>query len=79
MSQPAKVPMVEVLLVFSKPFDGVFRTDELAARLGISPKQVYRAMEKAEDNGWVDCGVSLRTGWITDKGRAELARLEEKL
>jgi hypothetical protein len=31
-------------------------------------KVCYRAMERAERNGLVDYGVSLRTGWLTDKG-----------
>lgn len=39
---------------------------------GQHPKVVQRAMERAERRGLVDCGVSLRTGWLTAKGIALL-------
>lgn len=32
-------------------------------------KVCVRAMERAENRGYVDCGVSLRTGWLTEKGK----------
>lgn len=32
-------------------------------------KVCYKCMQRAESRGLVDCGVSLRTGWITDKGK----------
>lgn len=32
-------------------------------------KVCYRAMERAEKRGLIEYGVSLRTGWLTDKGR----------
>lgn len=35
-------------------------------------KVCYRAMERAANRGLVECGVSLRTGWLTPKGRALL-------
>lgn len=31
-------------------------------------KVCYRCMERAADRDLIDYGVSLRTGWITDKG-----------
>ncbi len=40
----------------------------LQLETGEPGKVCYRAMERAEDRGLIDCGVSLRTGWITDKG-----------
>lgn len=39
-------------------------------------KVCYRAMERAERRRLVDCGVSLRTGWLTDAG---LELLEQAL
>ena len=33
----------------------------------------YRAMERDYDNGYIDYGVSLRSGWLTNKGK-ELIR-----
>lgn len=29
----------------------------------------WRAMERASDEGFIEYGVSLRTGWLTDKGK----------
>lgn len=31
-------------------------------------KVCFRAMERAYDRGYLECGVSLRTGWLTKKG-----------
>ena len=35
-------------------------------------KVCWRAMERAEDRGFIECGTSLRTCWLTDKGKALL-------
>lgn len=40
-------------------------------------KVVTAAYAREEDSGHLDCGVSLRTAWLTDKGQAELAKLKE--
>jgi len=32
-------------------------------------KVCYRAMERAASRGFIDYGVSLRTGWVTDEGK----------
>lgn len=42
----------------------------LAARTGQPLKVCYRAMERAYRRGLVDYGVSLRSGWVTEKGKA---------
>lgn len=44
--------------------------DLLCAVLGCPEKVAYSAMERACDRGLIEYGVSLRTGWITDKGIA---------
>lgn len=36
---------------------------------GEPEKVCYRAMERAENRGLIDCGITLRSGWITDKGK----------
>ena len=41
---------------------------------GECEKVCYRAMERAYDRGFIECGVSLRTGWITDEGHKELQK-----
>lgn len=44
--------------------------ERLCAVLGCPEKVAYSAMERAYDRGLIEYGVSLRTGWITDKGIA---------
>ena len=50
----------------------------LMERTGEPFKVCYRAIERAESRGLLDCGVSLRTGWLTDKGKALLEDTESK-
>jgi len=45
----------------------------LAQRTGEPEKVCYRAMERAEERGLIDYGVSLRTGWLSEKGEELLA------
>lgn len=44
----------------------------LSIATGAPEKVTYAACERAEDRGLLDCGVSLRSGWITPKGHALL-------
>ncbi|MFW3477427.1 hypothetical protein [Streptomyces microflavus] len=37
---------------------------------------VNAAYAREDDRGHLDCGVSLRTSWLTDKGAACLAALQ---
>ena len=47
---------------------------EILMRITGQPFKVcYRAMERAERHGLIEYGVSLRTGWLTEKGK-ELLR-----
>lgn len=44
---------------------------ELLERWSEQPQKVcYRACERAERRGLIEYGVSLRTGWLTEKGKA---------
>jgi hypothetical protein len=43
--------------------------DYLMELTGQPPKVCYRAIERAARRGFVDYGVSLRTGWATTKGK----------
>lgn len=52
-----------------------FPYEALAAQTGQPEKVCYRAMERAERHGLIECGVSLRTGWLTEAGHAVLAAL----
>ena len=44
--------------------------EALAIETGQAEKVCYRAMERAYRRQLIECGVSLRTGWLTDKGKA---------
>lgn len=50
----------------------------LCEQTGECLKVCHRAMERAQDRGLIECGVSLRTCWPTVKGLA-LIQLQEKL
>lgn len=54
------------------PFGNGFALDILVARTGAPYKVAEAAMERADDRGLIDYGVSLRTAWATEKGRALL-------
>lgn len=45
--------------------------DALGAEFGMHHKRIQFLLEKWGDKGWWECGVSERTGWLTDKGLAE--------
>jgi len=53
----------------------VFALDILMQWTGEPEKVCYVAMERADDRGYIDYGVSLRAGWVTDEG-AELLEQE---
>lgn len=46
--------------------------EALSMETGQPEKVCYRAMERAERRGYLECGVSLRTAWLTEKGAALL-------
>lgn len=49
----------------------------LSEQTGECQKVCYCAMERAHRRGLIECGVSLRTGWLTDKGRELIAQSEK--
>lgn len=42
--------------------------DILQAETGEPAKVCLRAMQRAYDAGYIECGTSLATGWLTEKG-----------
>ena len=44
----------------------------LAKKYGVDEKLIFSKMEKLEDEGYLEYGVSLRTAWLTEKGKLEL-------
>jgi len=59
-----------VLLAYqkSKADPDKFPESILMRELGAHPKVCAAACVRAFERGLIDYGVSLRTGWITDKG-----------
>ena len=65
---------IQVLLAYEKAAETVggqrlYPYDILMQETGQPEKVCFRAMERASDRDLVECGVSLRTGWLTDKGK----------
>jgi len=50
-----------------------FPYETLAKQFNCPEKVAYRALERAERHGLIEYGVSLRTGWLTEKGEALLS------
>lgn len=77
---PAKVPMRAVLEAYAEGFivGGEMRDARIARRLGVHTKQVWRAMEKAYYEGYIDFGVTMRSGWLSPSGEAELDRMRKE-
>ena len=53
----------------SDPYNKPFPYEIIAQKTGCVEKVAYCAMERADDRGYIDYGVSLRTGWLTEKGK----------
>ncbi len=57
--------------------EGPWPYELLMGWTGAPFKVCYRAMERADQRGLLDYGVSLRTAWLTEKGKAEIAEKVE--
>jgi len=44
---------------------------------GCPEKVIYAAMERTYDHGLIECGVSLRSGWLTEKGKEFLSEVKQ--
>jgi hypothetical protein len=56
--------------------NGPWPYETLARETGQPEKVCFRAMERADRRGYLEYGVSLRTAWLTDKGKALLTSNE---
>lgn len=59
---------------FFEPEDG-WRDARIARRTGRCMKQVYALLNKHRYSTWIEYGVSLRSGWLTDEGKNKLMEL----
>lgn len=50
-------------------------TADLVRVLGAPENVVWSAMVRESDRGFVECGTSLRSGWLTPEGLKRLAEL----
>jgi hypothetical protein len=67
-----------VLDEYERPFfdpDDGWRDERIAKRTGICIKQVYALLNKSRYSTWIEYGVSLRSGWLTDEGKRKLMEL----
>lgn len=44
--------------------------DAILVEMGYPPKVADAIILRLARRGWIEWGVSMRTGWLTDKGRA---------
>jgi len=51
-----------------KPAKDVPFLDAISAKLGIGEERAEEICDEWYDNDWWDFGVSMRSGWFTDKG-----------
>lgn len=58
-----------VALFRAREMNGPWPYEILAEVTGQPEKVCYRAMERACKRDLIEYGVSLRTGWLTEKGR----------
>jgi len=59
----------QVCEAYANKYRVLFPYEALAIMTGQCEKVCYRACERAESRGYIDSGISTRSGWLTDKGR----------
>lgn len=77
----ACLEMAEALHCDEKNGHANWKSLYAAACLKFSEKAINRKFEELSDRDYIDYGVSVRTGWLTDRGRAvlSLCRLQDEL
>lgn len=61
--------LVDTIPVLSFAVFPPFPYEVLAKKFDCDEKVAYRACERAEDRGLIEYGTSLRSGWLTNKGK----------
>lgn len=54
--------------------DEPFADEVLQRQTGAPWKVIYAAMDRASDRGLIEYGVTMRSGWLTEAGKALLAQ-----
>lgn len=60
------------------PRKGCWPDDALMEQLGCSRKVARRAMERADHRGYIDYGSSIRSAWLTEKGKQLIQSQKER-
>lgn len=64
---------LEVLIAVDKynkdPYNELFPYEQLAKKFNCDEKLAFSACVRACDKDLIEYGVSLRTGWLTEKGK----------
>jgi hypothetical protein len=66
---PDKMVLLAYKMFEEDRMNGKFPYDYLMEISNQPFKVCYKCMERASDRDLIDYGVSLRTGWITEKGQ----------
>lgn len=69
----SKIPLFSFASKYVK-----FPYQVLAEKFNCDKKLAYSACERACDNDLIEYGVSLRTGWLTEKGKELLSPSKNK-
>ena len=48
-------------------------------KMNAPEKVIYAAMEREDNRGFLEWGVSLRTAWLTKAGKAKLSELRKEI
>ncbi|WP_057766707.1 hypothetical protein [Cytobacillus praedii] len=70
------VPTILVLKAYEEyqKHRNEFPYEILSKWTGEPEKVCYSAMERDRAKGYIECGVSLRTGWLTEEGKEFLSK-----
>jgi hypothetical protein len=76
MAKRSDIPTRLVLEAYALDRSDSGPVDEIIAYHTAFPhKVIWAALEREEKRGYLECGVNLRWGWLTDKGKARMQDL----
>ena len=71
------ISSLTVLAIYARPQSEKWPADEVLAReTGAPIKVCWAAMWREDAKGYLDYGINLRGGWLTDAGREKLQKLQ---
>ena len=69
IKQRSDITDLDVCKAYQDKHPSLWPYEVLSETTGACEKVCFRAMERACERGYIDYGVSLRSGWLTDKGK----------